>query len=209
MVLYPYFHRIIGIMTGEEGRLAFREGGHEAPLCSTKALRLERSVHVRELDHGIDGVAHEILTDIMAARDANEIETIARYKGKNPKRWLAMVYPEAATPRFLGLFDDAGTLLGWATLSTSPSYPGCAILGAIVRHQYRDRGLGTAIVEHCRRHAREVLGDPTLVDLFFDTRENNDRVLRIVEKTNMVSAGERTNLTGNHMIGFKTPLTCV
>jgi len=194
-------------MTGEEGRLAFREGGHDAPLCSSKALRLEGSVHVRELNHGTDGVAHEILTDIMAARDANEIETIARYKGKNPLRWLAMVYPEAATPCFLGLFDDAGTLLGWASLSTSPSYPGCAILGAIVRPQYRDRGLGTAIVEHCRRHAREVLGDPTLVDLFFDTKENNNRVRRIVIKTIMASAGVRKNLYGHRMIGFKTPLT--
>lgn len=209
MALHTFFHRIIGIMTGEEGRLAFYKGGHDAPLCSTKALRLERSVHVRELDHSTDGVAHEILTDIMAARDASEIETIVRYKGKNPLRWLAMVYPEAATPRLLGLFDDAGTLLGWAALSTSPSYPGCAILGAIVRPQYRDRGLGTAIVEHCRRHAREVLGDLTLVNLFFDTQENNDRVLRIVEKTNIASASERKNLNGHRMIGFKTPLTDV
>jgi ribosomal protein S18 acetylase RimI-like enzyme len=193
-------------MTGEESWLAFRERGHEMPLDSTKELRLGRSVHVRELDHGTDGVAHELLSDLMAARDAGEIETMVRYKGKNQMRWLAMVYPEAATPRFLGFFDDGGTLLSWASLTTSPSFPGEAILGAIIRPPYRNLGLGTAMVQHCRRFARAVLGDASLVDLFLTTTPANARVLRIVEKLGMHSTGEIKNPGGNYMIGFKIPL---
>ncbi|HME53390.1 MAG TPA: GNAT family N-acetyltransferase [Candidatus Lokiarchaeia archaeon] len=193
-------------MTGEESCLAFKERGHGVPLFSTQEPRLGGAVHVRELDHANERVAHEILTDIMTARAAKEIDTLARYKGKKPLWWLGTVYPEAATPRFLSLFNEQGTLLGWAALSTTPSLPKCAVLGAIVRPPFRNFGLGWAIVEHCRKYAREVLDDTTLADLFFDTREQNTQVLRIVEKVGMTPARERVDINGNRMIGFSIPL---
>src|SRR5271157_1098231 len=134
-------------------------GGHSKSLIFTEGVNLGQQVVAREIDATTETGAHEILCDIMAAHEAGDIHTIARYKCKNPLRWLSMIYPPACTPKFIGLFFPGGTLLGWLSFTTSPSMPGKAIVGAIIRAPYRNAGLGTAAMLHTQKYLHDIMQD--------------------------------------------------
>jgi len=179
-------------------------GGHAKPLVFTEGVALGQHVMAREIDATTETGAHEILSDIMAAHEAGDIHTIARYKCKNPLRWLSMIYPPACTPKFIGLFFPGGTLLGWLSFTTSPSMPGKAIVGAIIRAPYRNAGLGTAAVLHARKYLHDIMHDSAISGIFFDTQVRNTRVIAIARRIKAVEAGRRVDQLrgGETMVSF-------
>jgi len=179
-------------------------GGHAKPLVFSEGVNLGQAVVAREIDATIETAAHEILSDIMAAHEAGDIHTIARYKCKNPLRWLSIIYPVACNPHFIGLFFLGGTLLGWLSFTTSPSIPGKAIIGAIIRPPYRNAGLGTAAIIHAQKYLHDIMKDDAITGIFFDTQERNARVLAIARRIRAVEAGRRIDELrgGEAMVSF-------
>lgn len=176
-------------------------GGHAKPLVFSEGVALGQHVIAREIDATTKTGAHEILSDIMAAHEAGDIHTIARYKCKNPLRWLSMIYPAACTPRFIGLFFPDGTLLGWMSFTTSSSMPGKAIIGAIIRPPYRNAGLGTAAMLHTQKYLHDIIQDDSIVGIFFDTQARNGRVIAIARRIKAVESGRRVDqLRGGEMM---------
>nr|MDO8115211.1 GNAT family N-acetyltransferase [Candidatus Sigynarchaeota archaeon] len=171
--------------------LLIRPGGHEKPLQFQESVNLGRPIIAREIEPWTDAGAHELLSDIMAAHEAGDITTIARYKGKNPRRWLASIYPFAMEPRFVGLFFPDGTLLGWVSFTTSPYLPGKAVLGMVIRPPYQNAGLGTAALLHAKKYLRDIMRDASITDIFFETQEDNARVLAIAKKMKVQNTGRR------------------
>jgi len=171
--------------------LLIRLGGHEKPLLFQESVNLGRPIIAREIEPWTDAGAHELLSDIMAAHDAGDITTIARYKGKNPRRWLASIYPLTMDPRFIGLFFPDGTLLGWVSFTTSPYLPGKAVLGMVIRPPYQNAGLGTAALLHARKYLQDIMHDTSITGIFFETQEQNARVLAIAKKMKVQNTGRR------------------
>jgi len=171
--------------------LLIRPGGHEKPLLFQESVNLGRPIIAREIEPWTDAGAHELLSGIMAAHEAGDITTIARYKGKNPRRWLASIYPFAMEPRFVGLSFPDGTLLGWVSFTTSPYLPGKAVLGMVIRPPYQNAGLGTAALLHAKKYLQDIMKDKTIMSIFFETQEQNARVLAIAKKMKVRTAGWR------------------
>src|SRR5271157_3641063 len=188
----------------ETGRVPLVFDGHAKPLVFSEGVLLDQHLVAWEIDATTETGAHEILSDIMAAHDAGDIHTTARYKCKNPLRWLSMIYPSACNPRFIGLFFPGGTLLGWMSFSTSPSMPGKAIIGAIIRPRYRNAGLGTAAMLHAQKYLHDIVKDENITGIFFDTQERNARVLAIARRIKAVEAGRRVDELrgGETMVSF-------
>jgi|SRR5271157_125304 len=179
-------------------------GGHAKPLVFSEGVSLGQHVILREIDATTETAAHEILSDIMAAHQAGDIHTTARYKCKNPLRWLSMIYPAACNPRFIGLLFPCGTLLGWLSFTTSPSMPGKAIIGAIIRPKYRIAGLGTAAMLHAQKYLHDIVKDENITGIFFDTQARNARVMAIARRIMAVEAGRRVDELrgGEIMVSF-------
>ncbi len=168
-------------------------GGHEAKLVFSESVTLGRPVTVRELDPADPAVQHEILADVMAEHAAGTITTFVRYKGRHPERWFNQLYPPASHPRVLGFFFPGSTLLGWLTATSSPSVPGQAILGMVIRPPYRDAGLGTAAVLHVAKHLPAITCDPAATDVFFETQAVNRRVIHVARKVRVAPVGSRVD----------------
>ncbi|HME56454.1 MAG TPA: GNAT family N-acetyltransferase [Candidatus Lokiarchaeia archaeon] len=179
-------------------------GGHAKPLVFSEGVNLGQHVVAHEIDATTETAAHEILSDIMAAHQAGDIHTTARYKCKNPLRWLSMIYPAVCNPRFVGLFFPGDTLLGWLSFSTSPSMPGKAIIGAVIRPKYRNAGLGTAAMLHAQKYLHDIVRDESITGIFFDTQERNARVMAIARRIKAVEAGRRVDELrgGEIMVSF-------
>jgi len=179
-------------------------GGHAKPLVFLEGVSLGQQVIAREIDATTETGAHEILSDIMAAHEAGDIHTIARYKCKHPLRWLSMIFPAACNARFIGLFFPDGKLLGWLSFSTSPSIPGKAIIGAIIRPEYRNAGLGTAAMLHAQKYLHDIMKSDAITGIFFDTQARNARVLSIAKRIKAVEQGRRVDQMrgGEIMVSF-------
>nr|MDO8109310.1 GNAT family N-acetyltransferase [Candidatus Sigynarchaeota archaeon] len=165
-------------------------GGLDVLLVPAGKSRVGQAVWLRELDHGTEEVAHAILTDIMAEDAAGTIKAYVKYRGKNPRRWLALVFPPIFKPRFLGLFLEDGTLAGWISLVMVATMMDSAGLGLIVHAPHRNKGLGTAVVQYCIDHVLDIMHDPRITNLYYHTTEQNAPMLAISAKVRMQSLGK-------------------
>ncbi len=168
-------------------------GGHEARLVFSEGVTLGRPITIRELDPADDGVAHEVLADVMAEHVTGTITTFVRYKGRHPDLWFSQLYPAASKPRILGFTFPDGTLAGWLTITESIAVPGQAVLGMIIRQPFRDAGLGTAAILHVAKHLAAITRDPAITDVFFETQAVNRRVIHVARKVQVAPAGNRVD----------------
>lgn len=170
------------------GRVVLAAGGYDAALAGIDAARVGCAVRVRQLDHHDEGMAHEILTDIMAGQAARLFSSSIRYKGKRPGYWLGCVAPEALAPRYFGLFSPAGELVGWFSIMFTLARPDLASFGILLRPPWRDKGIGTAATRLAVAGKDVLLARP-IGTLLVMTSNNNARMLRIVEKIGLVDLG--------------------
>nr|MDO8113137.1 GNAT family N-acetyltransferase [Candidatus Sigynarchaeota archaeon] len=179
-------------------------GGLDVLLVPGEQSRVRQAVWLRELDHETDEVAHAILSDIMAEDAAGTLKAYVRYRGKNPQRWLAQVFPPMFKPRFLGLFLDDGTLAGWISLVIAYDMPNSAGLGIIIHEALRSKGLGTAVVKYCIDNTAAIMHDPGITCLFYATTEQNAPMCTVSAKAGMQPLGKRADTLrpGYEMIWF-------
>jgi GNAT superfamily N-acetyltransferase len=174
------------------GKVAAVAGGHDALLAGIDEARVGFPVRVREIDHHDEATAHEILTDVMAGREAGTFDCDIHYRGRRPGFWMGCLTPDVLAPRYFGLFSPAGVLLGWFSLAFTLRRPDLASLGIVVREPWRDRGIGTAATRHAMAQKDSLLARP-IGAMIVTTRESNARMMRVVRKVGLHDLGEFTD----------------
>ena len=175
-----------------------KKGGHDRPLHFWEYTRVGRAILVREMNLNDDGVLDEILTDIMLESEAGTIQTPIRYdyeglrtrsdgspRPKRARKWFNQIYPSFLKPVFLGAYFMNGTCIGWISLVRAFSIPGQVQVGIIIKPEYRNKGLGTALVMHVHKFLYEITGDVEIRQISMTTRESNERIISIAFRMGM------------------------
>ncbi|MHA1792339.1 MAG: hypothetical protein ACTSVI_06815 [Promethearchaeota archaeon] len=177
-----------------------KKGGYKNKLELIKPDLFENDITIAELDLENEDTLDGILKDIISEMQEGTIYVKTRYKGKNPKRWFSLLYPSILEPKFLGAFKEDDTLLGWMSLNRSIVKKSRINLGAIIKKEYRNRGLCSSMGLHVKENINIIMTKPPNIDeFFFATTEDNKRIVKIAKNMQLFSIKAPTDEIPNRL----------
>ncbi len=159
-----------------------QKGGYQATLLGTGS---EELLSLATLDGSNEELMDVLLNAIMDLKAEGKTVTDIRYKGKSVQRWFRIVYPDALSPYFLGIFTSAGVMVGYLVVFQSPLSVTRKLIGIALIQGARGKHVASRVIKHIQEHLASIFQSP-VTELNFETSRTNVAMMRVASQLGFV-----------------------